>query len=244
MTSEPRRLRRVLESSYEIPTSVTFDAPDGSEGHRHPCVIALHGMGQDAAMIERAIRPLRTPDRVVVVPDAPLPFEVRETRRVGRAWYVYGQDKALLKQLVRCSLDYVLDLIDRVRNTDVVDENRVSLFGYSQGGYLAVHIALRYPETIMGAAAAAPYLERHMGTGVEPSDARPMLIMHGKKDRFVPYELTDTAAHDLIGAGFDVRFDSFRSGHRLAPELVENAARWISALEHTECSDQESESSS
>jgi polyhydroxybutyrate depolymerase len=83
-----------------------------------------------------------------------------------------------------------------------VDPSRIFALGYSNGGHLALRLALEAPEVVRGVAVFGASLPV---TGeldcVEQGAAVPVMIVHGTADRISPYEGGEAVAPDGTGLG-------------------------------------------
>ncbi len=108
---------------------------------------------------------------------------------------------------------------------DFVDEDRIGVYGWSYGGYMALHMLLQKPELYAGGVVGAPvtdwrfydtaYTERYMGHPETDADAYtasapltytdnledPMLIIHGMADDNVIFQNTVKLVDDLQKKG-------------------------------------------
>jgi len=88
---------------------------------------------------------------------------------------------------------FVAAVIDEVSRALAVDQGRVFLVGYSNGGMLAYRMAAEMPERLAGVAVFAATVGVRSSTGVEhllpkPAGPLPVLHLHGRADENVPYE--------------------------------------------------------
>jgi phospholipase/carboxylesterase len=159
---------------------------DGANG---ALLVALHGQGMSGRRFAREILPL-TPDGVtVLLPDAPMPFEVRRPHgiRQGNAWYVYtGDEAAFVDEMARTGA-WVLELIDRTVAEHGLDAGRVDLLGFSQGGYLAGYVGIAHAERFRRLVVAGGRMKHEVledaardaaARGVAPA----LLCVHGEND--------------------------------------------------------------
>lgn len=119
-------------------------------------------------------------------------------------------------------------VVEYVKKLPYVDPNRVTLYGVSLGGDVAIHTASRVPvkSLILGAPATIQFLGLRFGGGTTPNtmpyDAEratknikgiqcPILIMVGTKDFL---QNADRLLHELLEkAGKSVRLEIFQNGY-------------------------------
>ncbi|RKQ88217.1 polyhydroxybutyrate depolymerase [Solirubrobacter pauli] len=81
-------------------------------------------------------------------------------------------------------------VVGQLASSHGVDTGRVFAVGYSNGGQMVMRLAHETPQLLAGAAVIAatmPTPEHFLLDGATPA-AVPMLLIHGTKDRIVPYE--------------------------------------------------------
>jgi len=167
---------------------------------------------------------------VWLVLDGPLPFERRSTRGIGRAWYLFAGDQSLLKESMETSGRFVLDVLDRAVLQYPVDPARVSLLGFSQGGYLASVIAGRNHSRFKAAACIGGRLKHEFfqpASGAVPD----FLQIHGSADASVSPELAKKAADATREQGFRVEVHIEEgTGHDMTPTMVQRFVEWERGL--------------
>ena len=240
---------RIVEgaSTFRLPTRYRLEIPRGRAPRRgRGLVVTLHGMGQSADVFHPVVAPLAE-RRILLVPDAPLPFETttRDGDRVeGHGWYIYtGDQDAFIESAARAQ-KYVERLMRDVVRDHAVDVTDVTLLGYSQGGYLAGMMALQAPTkwrnvvTIASRIKSELWMTKTAKNPVVDAPGRPrrrtrrlprILAVHGKKDRFIPIDRARECAADLEACGFDVTFREYPSGHRPTEEQIHDVGGWLDA---------------
>ncbi len=82
--------------------------------------------------------------------------------------------------------------------------DRIVVAGFSQGGAIALQLALRYPERLAGLVALSTYLlldHRLEGDAHEANRGLPVFVGHGSHDPMVPCQLGEMAAARLRAHG-------------------------------------------
>jgi phospholipase/carboxylesterase len=194
-----------------------------------PLVVALHGRWERETTMEKRIRRIR-PDLAFAFPRAPYPDELkREGRiRVGYSWYQYTGDPAAFRESLRVTGDWLLGLIDRVVEETRADPARVCLMGFSQGGYLAGSLAMTRPERFAGVAVLGARYKTELLDGDAPELTRLRLFAgHGSRDRSVAPGPAAAHVEELRRRGVSVDHREYDCGHRVVPEMVEDALAYL-----------------
>lgn len=167
-----------------------------------------------------------------VFPHAPVrPVTVNAGMRM-RAWYDIlslasdrGHDEAGIVQ----STGQVADLIEREQRRGIPPE-RVVLAGFSQGGAIALQLALRYPHRLAGLVALSTYLLNASRTRAEAhliNQGLPVFMAHGAMDPVVPFSMGQSAAHELQAWGYPVDWHTYPIAHSVSPEEIAHMAAWL-----------------
>jgi len=191
-----------------------------------PLVIALHGRGMTERALERWLRP--GIDRGGIswwVPRGPLPQEI-EMRRITYAWYVFNGDQTALKESMDEARPYLHDLVAIARRT--LRPSSVTLFGFSQGAYLASYVALSRPDLFDRLACCGGRPKAEFVKDLKAARGMRVLIQTGARDAAVPPDVVAKGVAPLREAGLDVTEKSYDAEHKvtaaMAVDLAEFAA--------------------
>ena len=198
-------------------------------------VIWLHGLGADGYDFEPIVPELPLPVAVrFVFPHAPVrPVTVNGGIEM-RAWYdILGWGDKVPQDAVgiRASAAAVVRLIDREVARGVPAE-RIVLAGFSQGGAIALHAALREPRRLAGVLALSTYLPLAETLAAEMSPASaglPIFVAHGTDDPILPLAMAEISRRVLDAAGYAVEWHVYPMAHAVcAPEIAAIRA-WLAA---------------
>jgi phospholipase/carboxylesterase len=198
-------------------------------------IIWLHGLGADGHDFEPIIPELRLPLQPplrFVFPQAPWRPVTINNGYVMRAWYDIAMSERGFEQNpehIRESGKILQALIERETRRGIPCE-RIVLAGFSQGGAIALHAGLRYPETlagIMALSAPVPLAETLMAE-VHPANAAvPVFIAHGTEDRVVPHDLVQPAHRRMEARGLRLEQHTYKMGHTLVPDEIRDITAWL-----------------
>ena len=200
-------------------------------------VIWLHGLGADGHDFVPIVRELHLPPEPVlrfVFPHAPVrPVTINNGMRM-RAWYDIRElsaSGAADEVGIRESAAILAQFIQREREADIA-ANRIVVAGFSQGGAIALHAALRHPERLAGVMALSSYLPLRSTFAAEAASANrdlPILMCHGRFDPVLPMQF-GTASRDLLQAqGYAVEWKEYPMQHQVCMEEVQDIAVWLKA---------------
>ena len=204
-------------------------------GRAERSIIWLHGLGADGRDFEPIVPALELPNDLgvrFVFPHAPQRAVTINMGLIMRAWYDIrstrlNSDPDL--EGVRDSADQVRALVAR-ENERGVPTGQIILAGFSQGGAIALHTALRYPESFAGVMALSCYLVDEASLERERDEANnavPIFQAHGSDDPMVPMQRGIEARDRLLELGYAVEWRAYPMGHEVHPQEIQDIGAWI-----------------
>jgi phospholipase/carboxylesterase len=198
-------------------------------------VIWLHGLGADGYDFVPIVEEMQLPSKLgarFIFPHARQRPVTINNGFVMRAWYDirgFGLTSAEDEAGVRESDAVVRNIIDE-QVAGGVDAQCVVLAGFSQGGAMALHSGLRYPQRLAGIIGLSTYLPLRDTLEAERSPANhdvPILMCHGTRDQVVPEMAGKLSAGVLTTLGYRVEWHGFPMEHQVCAEEVTLIARWL-----------------
>ncbi len=220
-----------------------MDIPDtvevGGEAQVDGTVIWLHGLGADGHDFEPIVPELNLAvhaDIRFVFPHAPVRPVTINGGVPMRAWYdVISLDKSGPQDEagIRDSAASLLQLIERERERGV-DASRIVLAGFSQGGAIAMHTAMRVPQRLAGLMALSTWMPLASTIGEEVVDNSesqprelPVLMVHGTFDPLLPLAAGQHAREIMQDAGFKVQWHEYPMAHAVCAEEISEIRKWL-----------------
>lgn len=199
------------------------------------CVIWLHGLGADGHDFVDAVPSLGLDSSHqirFIFPHAPMMPITMNGGMVMPAWYDIGaidlraaQDEAGIKN----SEQAIWALINNQIQQGIKSE-RIILAGFSQGGAVALHTALRYSKPLAGAIVLSSYLPLQDLLVKEKHSANEKLkifMAHGFMDSVVSYWIGQQSCTHLQTAGFAVDWHSYPMAHTVSLSELHDIGAWI-----------------
>ena len=207
-------------------------------GTARSSVIWMHGLGADARDFEPIVPELKLPAALgvrFVFPNAPIcPVTINNGMRM-RAWYdvlsldlprqedakgVYASGQALNLLLER----------DKQRG---IPADRIVLAGFSQGGAMALHTGLRYPERLAGILALSCYIplaDRLSAERRPANEHTPLFVAHGDYDAVIPMRYGQMSVQRLESLGYPSEWHHYGMGHEVCLEEIRDIAGWLARV--------------
>lgn len=201
-------------------------------------VIWMHGLGADAHDFEPIIPYLKLPAELsvrFVFPNAQVrPVTINGGMRM-RAWYdILSLDipRAEDDAGIRDSEASIIALIQRERQRGIAAD-KIVIAGFSQGGAMALHTGLRYPDTLAGILALSCYLPLAKTVAAERHDANqntPIFIAHGTQDAVVPLSAGKNSLEQLQKLAYQVQWHEYVMGHEVNLDEIGDIGAWLRAI--------------
>lgn len=199
-------------------------------------IILLHGLGADGYDFEPVVNLLLEQSELsnirFVLPHAPEMPVTRNNGYIMPAWYdVYGtipvtrEDEAG----IRASQTYINSLIEKEVQRGI-SAQRILLAGFSQGGAIALHTALRYPANLAGVIALSSYLPLQTTLKTEASAANrnlPVFMAHGSYDDIISIEFAAQSRDILIQHGYPLEWYEYDMAHSVCGSEINDMSQFI-----------------
>lgn len=191
-------------------------------------VIWMHGLGADGNDFVPLVPELELPDQLpirFIFPHAPIRPVTLNGGMPMRAWFDILQLGSFEKQDeagIASSQQRIFSLLDEQQAAGMPSQ-RLLLAGFSQGGAMALHVGLRYPQALAGILGLSTFLPVHTKLASEANAANaatPILLCHGDFDPVLPRMLGEWSRDMLRQQGYTVDWNSYPMAHQVcAPEI-------------------------
>ena len=200
-------------------------------------VVLLHGWGAPGDDLVPLAAELAGPRIRFIVPAAPLPHAGG-----GRAWWHLEQSRppyyqggalpltAVVPPDIASARTAIQVLLREIRERYQPD--RVAIAGFSQGGMLALDVALAGDPAVDGVAvlSGSLLLASTPGLAAAQTPRPPVFLSHGRSDVVLPFALAGHTKGALEGAGFRVAWHPFSDGHTIPAEVLTPLRQFLENL--------------
>jgi len=209
----------IVQPDGPVRASVIWLHGLGADGHDFVPIVRELGLGPDAGI--RFIFPHATVRPVTLNGGMPM-----------RAWY----DIVSLDRKGKMDEKGILDSVARVHalieaeRKGGVSPGRIVIAGFSQGGAIAMHAALRYPDRLAGLLALSTYLpmsESLVRDGNEANRHIPILMVHGQYDAVLTLDIGEWSRDQLTAMGHTVEWKAYPMAHEVCMEEIQRIGAWL-----------------
>lgn len=196
-------------------------------------IIWLHGLGADGQDFVPVADELSLSAAIrYIFPHAPQRPVTINGGFMMRAWYDITEQRIDARQDaegVLASQAAIEALIAQEVARGVAPRN-IFLAGFSQGGAVALHTALRQAVPLGGVLALSTYLPLADSVPAEIQPAAlltPIFMAHGRSDTVIPLALASSSREALLKLGCKVHWQEYAMAHSVCPEELGDIRIWL-----------------
>lgn len=216
---------------YQKPLEIIHPVPNVTS-KINASVIWLHGLGADGHDFSPIAEQLSLPNIRFILPHAPsMPVTINNGYMMP-AWYdLYGLTPGSQEdeEGIRASQNYINSLI-KIEIDKGIPPSRIVLAGFSQGGAIALHTALRYPQKLAGVLALSTYLPLKSKLNTEALAANadtPIFMAHGIYDDVISLETSKVSLNLLQNRQIPVTWHQYGMAHSVCIEEIDDIRNFL-----------------
>jgi len=201
-------------------------------------VIWLHGLGASGSDFESIVSFLNIDKQShihFIFPNAPIQSVTINNGMEMRSWYdIY--DLSLERKVdvsgIYQSSDSIVKLIEQEIAKGIGSEN-ILLAGFSQGGVIALHTGLRYPNQLAGILGLSTYLPTLEQLNNEASKANktiPIMMAHGSSDPIVNINTAKKVFNTLKDSNYPISWAEYPMEHAVCQEEIDDITDFINRV--------------
>lgn len=207
----------------------------GSRENANASIIWLHGLGADGHDFEPIVTALDLPEVRFILPHAPYRAVTLNNGYEMRAWYdIYGlspdspQDEPGI-----CQSQNEIETLISLEKTRGIEARRIVLAGFSQGGAIALHTALRHEDSLAGVLALSSYLPLKTRLKDEAHIANqglPIFMAHGSFDNIISMETAQLSAQLLLSRNYRLAWHEYAMAHNVCNEEIADIRNFLCSI--------------
>jgi predicted esterase len=191
-----------------------------------PLLIAVHGYGAHKRYMMREAKQIAPENFVIVSLQAPNQH-FRQTEsgyKIGFGWLTdYKSEEA-----VALHHKFILDVIEKLKNEQIINEKQIFLYGFSQACALNFRFAFTYPETLRGVLGISGGIPGDLQTNTvyRPTNAD-VFYLYNNNDEFYPLEKFEGFAAKLSDYLPVFETKCYEAKHEITDEMREDMRKWL-----------------
>ena len=225
----------MMNRPYDSPIEICNSTH--ASGKAKASVIWLHGLGADGNDFVPVVEMLNLPDVRFILPHAPYRKVTVNNGYEMRAWYdiiefggksaqeINKQDEAGIRE----SQTYV-DVLIKQEISRGIAANKIVLAGFSQGGAIALHTALRQQQALAGVLALSTYLPLQPLLAAEKTAANqhtPIFMAHGSHDEVISLAVCQRSIDALQAQNYAIEWHEYPMAHSVCMEEIDDIRTFL-----------------
>jgi phospholipase/carboxylesterase len=196
-------------------------------------IIWLHGLGADGQDFVPIVEELNLPVAIrFIFPHAPHRPVTINGGYVMRAWYDIVHPSIAAKQDKEgiCQSQAEIEALIAQEIVRGIAPRNIYLAGFSQGGAIVLHTAIRQKVALGGVIALSTYLplaEQASAEAETITRQTPVFMAHGRQDNIVPFTLGTTSRDTLLAMGYNVEWHDYTMMHSVCEEELHDIETWL-----------------
>ncbi len=201
-------------------------------------IIWLHGLGADGHDFESIVPELslnKAEHINFIFPNAPVQAVTINGGMQMRSWYDILEaslDRKVAVDDIYQSSTLLDDIIQSEIDKGIKTEN-ILLAGFSQGGVIALHTGLRYPQKLAGIIALSTYMPTTEQLKTERAACNneiPIFIAQGTMDPVVNPQIAKDSFSRLKAMGYPISWHEYPMQHSLCMEEITDISAFINRV--------------
>ena len=216
----------MADTVYDTPIEISIKAAPSAS------VIWLHGLGADGNDFVPVVKMLNLPHVRFILPHAAYKKVSANNGYEMRAWYdVFGFASGSREDAtgVHESQAYIESLISKEVARGIPSE-RIVLAGFSQGGAVVLHTALRHQQTLAGVLALSTYLPLKANLVSEKSkqnQAIPIFMAHGTFDNIISLDTCRITFELLQTQHYSIQWHEYTMAHSVNQAEIDDIRAFL-----------------
>jgi phospholipase/carboxylesterase len=166
---------------------------------------------------------------LVICPQAPMGMPIAPGM-TGYAWYPLSTGGPPDIDTMLSSREKLERFLDQCLTRYPIDEKKLALLGFSQGGVMAYSLALTQPQRFAALAALSTWLPKELALRLDISKAvgnLPVLVQHGTNDPTIEVERARHSIARLRELGIPLTYREYDIGHEISPQSLGDLSGWL-----------------
>lgn len=194
----------------------------------HPAIVAMHGWGSNALDL-MGLAPYIADGRCLMLcPQGPVEVEIGAVNGFG--WYKLRPGAPPDLDAMGAASERLMTLIDAAAERYPIDQHRLAVMGFSQGGVMAYNLAMRHPERFAALAALSTWFPGELADLArdrERIERMPALVQHGRADDAIEITRARESVERLRELKLPLAYHEYDCAHEITVEGIRDLSKFI-----------------
>jgi phospholipase/carboxylesterase len=194
-----------------------------------PTILTLHGRGANAFDLLGLAPHICGGKFLVICPQGPLETPVAPDT-MGYAWYPMSLGGPPDVTAILSSRQKLQNFLDECLRRYPIDQKKLVVLGFSQGGVMAYSIALTNPERFAALVVLSSWLPRELEAQLpvnESVQSLPTLVQHGTQDNMIEITRARDSVERLRKLRLPLTYREYEMGHEIRPRSLVDLSTWL-----------------
>lgn len=193
----------------------------------HPAITACHGWGANALDLLGLAPHLAGGIFLTVCPQGPLTVPLGAAD--GYGWFPLRPGSPPDDAAVVSAIAAASEFVDEACARYPIDPRKLVVLGFSQGGIIALGVALSRPEKFAAAVGVSTWFPEGLKQLVSANLTRlPVLIQHGRNDNLIEIGRARDSVERLRSLRLDLRYREYDCGHEITAQGLRDISEFLS----------------
>ncbi len=195
----------------------------------HPTILTLHGRGANALDLLGLAPYLCDGKFLMICPQGPLESPIGPNA-VGYAWHPMSMGGPPDVEAILSSRNRLQQFLDECLKRYPIDQNKLAILGFSQGGVMAYSLALAEPQRFAALAVLSSWLPEELVSQLSIADSiqsLPTLVQHGSEDPMIQVGRARDSVERLRQMRLPLTYREYDMGHEISPRSLTDLSAWL-----------------
>jgi phospholipase/carboxylesterase len=220
-------IKNAQERSKKVNLTHAIHEPAGDGPY--PTLIAIHGRGANATDLLGLAPYIGGGKFLVLCPEGPLQTPIGPGM-TGYAWYPLSTSGPPDLGTMLASAEKLRKFLDQCLARYPIDERKLAVLGFSQGGVMAYILALGRPERFAALAALSTWFPEELLPQLDIGKATrqlPVLVQHGSADPTIEVGRARGSVQRLRELRIPLTYREYDMGHEINPRSLADLSAWL-----------------
>jgi predicted esterase len=218
-------LQTDLSSTAEIKLYYDLYIPENANG-KLPLLFSIHGYGANKRYMMREARLIANDNFIIASLQAPNQHfrPVNGSYKLGFGWLTdYKAEES-----VALHHKFLLDVIEKLKNENLIDENQIYLYGFSQACALNFRFAFTNPDAVRGVVGLCGGIPSDLETSeLYKTLNADVLYLYGDVDEFYSNEKFQDFDERLRAKLKNYSSKQYNAKHEITDKMREEVRNWL-----------------
>lgn len=194
-----------------------------------PTILTLHGRGANAFDLLGLAPHICSGKFLIICPQGPLETPIAPDT-MGYSWYPMSMGGPPDVAAILSARQRLQDFLNECLRRYPIDQKKLVVLGFSQGGVMAYSLALANPERFAALVVMSSWFPRELAAQItinESVQSLPTLVQHGTQDHMIEIARARDSVERLRELRLPLMYREYEMGHEIRPRSLVDLSTWL-----------------